>query len=262
MKRFEMLLALTKYYALPIKPSSQKIFSSTERLKNPASTIFMKKQILLFTATLFSLGAMAQSTPAIGIEAGLSSNSIRGEAASNLNSLIDFADGMLTTKSRTGFYVGINTRIPLGNKVSVQPAVIYAQKGYTLQGDFAIKGMEFLGANASAKLQNDYIDVPVLIKVDVADGLQLFGGPQFSFLASSKLKVNAGLLGINLLNKTIDAREQFNPWDMGLVAGAGYEFKNGFNINASYNYGLSKIDANKNINGYNSGFKVGLGLRF
>lgn len=220
----------------------------------------MKKQILLLAITTLSIGAFAQ-TPTIGVEAGLSSSGMRGDAVNNLNDLLDFADGMISTKNRTGFYAGINTSIPLGAGVSVQPGIYYTQKGYEMHGDFAIKGMEFLGANAKAQLQNDYIDIPVLIKADLG-GFQVFGGPQISYLASSKLKMNASVLGINLFNEKIDTKDQFNSWDMGLTGGIGYQFKSGFNVSAAYNYGLSKVDANKNVAGYNNGFKVGIGLKF
>lgn len=220
----------------------------------------MKKQFLLLAITTLSLGAFAQTSPKVGVEAGLASYSVRGEAADNLNNLIDFADGMLTTNSRTGFYAGVNTSIPLSKSVSVQPGLYYTQKGYEVRGDFAIKGLEFLGANAKAQLQNDYIDIPVLIKANL-DGLQIFGGPQISYLASSKLKINASALGFDVFKRTMDSKEQFNQWDMGLVGGLGYEFKN-FNISASYNYGLGKIDANKNFSAYNNGFKVGVGISF
>lgn len=221
----------------------------------------MKKQILLLTITTLSIGAFAQTTPTIGVEAGLSSSRMRGDAVNNLNDLIDFSDGMISTKNRTGFYAGINTSIPLGAGVSVQPGIYYTQKGYEMHGDFAIKGMEFLGANAKAQLQNDYIDIPVLIKADLG-GFQVFGGPQISYLASSKLKMNASVLGINLFNEKIDTKDQFNSWDMGLTGGIGYQFKSGFNVSAAYNYGLSKVDANKNVAGYNNGFKVGIGIKF
>ncbi len=220
----------------------------------------MKKQILLLAITTISLGAVSQK-PTIGVEAGLSSFGMRGDAVDNLNSLLDFADGMISTKNRTGFYAGANVSIPLGAGVSVQPGLHYTQKGYELVGDFAIKGAEFLGANAKAKLQNDYIDIPVLIKADLG-GFQVFGGPQFSYLASSKLKTTASVLGINLLNETMDAKDQFNSWDMGLTGGIGYQFKQGFNVSASYNYGLSKVDANKSVAGFNNGFKVGVGINF
>lgn len=219
----------------------------------------MKKQILLLAITFLSVAAFAQ-TPKFGIEAGLSSSGMRGDAVNNLNDIVDFANGMVKTQNRTGFYAGVNTSIPLGAGISVQPGVYYTQKGYEMVGDFAIKGMEFLGANAKAKLQNDYIDVPVLIKADLGD-FQVFAGPQFSYLASSKLKTNASVLGVNVFNKDIDTKDQFNSWDMGLSGGIGYQFKGGVNVSASYNYGLSKVDANQNVAGYNSGFKVGLGIQ-
>lgn len=221
----------------------------------------MKKQILLLAITTLSIGAYAQTTPTIGVEAGLSSSGMRGDAVNNLNDLLDFADGMISTRNRTGFYAGINTSIPLGGGISVQPGIYYTQKGYEMNGNFAIKGMEFLGANAKAQLQNDYIDIPVLIKADLG-GFQVFGGPQVSYLASSKLKATASVLGISLLNEKMDTKDQFNSWDMGLTGGIGYQFKSGFNVSAAYNYGLSKVDANKNIAGYNNGFKVGIGIKF
>lgn len=220
----------------------------------------MKKQILLLAITTFSLSAFAQKA-SIGAEAGFASFGMRGDAVENLNGLLDFADGMVSTRNRTGFYAGVNASIPLGAGVSIQPGLHYTQKGYEMAGDFAVKGMEFLGANAKAKLQNDYIDIPVLIKADLG-GFQVFAGPQFSYLASSKLRTTASVLGFSLLNETMDAKDQFNSWDMGLTGGLGYQFKNGFNVAASYNYGLSKVDANKNIAGYNNGFKIGVGINF
>ncbi|RYD80301.1 MAG: PorT family protein [Sphingobacteriales bacterium] len=220
----------------------------------------MKKQILLLAITTLSLSAFAQK-PTIGVEAGLASFGMRGDAVDNLNGLLDFADGMISTKNRTGFYAGINASIPLGAGVSIQPGLHYTQKGYEMVGDFAIKGMEFLGANAKAKLQNDYIDIPVLIKADLG-GFQVFAGPQFSYLASSKLRTTASVLGFSLLNETMDAKDQFNSWDMGLTGGIGYQFKQGFSVSASYNHGLSKVDANNNVAGYNNGFKIGVGFNF
>jgi len=220
----------------------------------------MKKHLLFFALSSMSLGAFAQSAT-FGVAAGLSSSSMRGDAVNNLQDLLDFSDGMISTSNRTGFYAGVNSNIPLGSGVSLQPGLYYTQKGYEMRGDFAIKGMEFLGANAKASLQNDYIDIPVLLKADLG-GFNVFAGPQVSFLASSKLKTTASVLGISLLNKTMDAKDQFNSVDMGIVGGIGYEFKNGFNVSAVYNYGLSKVDANQNVAGYNSGFKVGVGINF
>ena len=222
----------------------------------------MKKQILFFSLTIFSFAAWAQPSATFGVRAGVTSAGLRGDAVGNLNGLLDFADDMITTHNRIGFFAGTFATVPLGGGISVEPGLYYTQKGYELRGALTIKGLEFLGAKAKSQLQQQYIDIPVLLKAELGSGLQVFAGPQLSYLAKSDLKTTAGLLGINLLNNTMDVTDQFNRWDMGVSAGIGYQLKNGVNITAAYDYGLSKVDANKNINGYNTAFKVGIGFRF
>lgn len=219
----------------------------------------MKKQILLFTFILFSLITFAQIKPTFGVRGGLTSTGMRGDAVTNLDKLLNFTNGMVTTKTTTGFFGGGYVSIPLAAGFSVEPAVYYSLKGYELRGALNIKGLDILNANAKAQLQSQYIDMPVLLKANIG-GLQVFAGPQFSYLAKADLKTTAGALGINLFSNKTDATAQFNRWDASLTGGVGYQFTNGINIMASYDYGLSKVDANKNINSYNQGFKVGLGI--
>lgn len=255
-------LSLTKSYLRSINLSLKKTFSFLRTAKNPGSIYIMKKQLLFLLFTVLSVAALAQPAAKFGVRAGVTYAGMRGDAVSNLNGLLDFANGMITTHDRTGFFAGTYATVPLGGGISVEPGLYYAEKGYELRGDLTVKGLDFLGATAKAQLQQHYIDIPVLLKADLGGGLQLFAGPQFSYLAKSNLKTTAGILGINLLNKNMDATNQFNRWDMGLSAGLGYQLKNGVNITAAYDYGLSKVDANKNVNGYNRAFKVGLGFSF
>ena len=221
----------------------------------------MKKHFLLFSALVIGLLASAQDGPSIGIKGGLSTAWFKGDAVSSLQNIIDYADGAITTSNRTGFYGGGSVAIPLGSSISVEPGVYYAQKGYTLNGDLNIKGAEFIGANAKAQLTSHYVDLPLLLKANVG-GLEVFAGPQVSYLAKSDLKTTAGILGFNVLNRTMDATEQFNRWDAGVTGGVGYQFANGLNISAAYDHGLSKVDANERFDSYNRSFKVGLGFRF
>ncbi len=221
----------------------------------------MKKQILLLFVTVISVTAWSQTSPSFGVKAGLSSASMRGDAVNNLKNLLDFTDGRVTTHNRTGLFVGGYANIPLSEQISFEPGLYYSQKGYELRGELGLKGIEFLGANATSTLQADYIDMPILLKADLG-GLQLFAGPQFSYLTQAQLKTNAGVLGFNVFNNTTDATSQFNRWDMGVTAGVGYQFKGGFNVSAAYDYGLQKVDANKNVNGYNNAIKIGIGFKF
>ena len=223
--------------------------------------LFMKTKLLLIVSLFFSSFAFSQEDITFGVRAGITSSGIRGDASNSLNQLVDLSNGYLMTADRTGFFAGVNADIPITENFSIEPGLYYSQKGYDMKGDFGIKGIEFLGANAKASLQTQYVELPVLLKGNFG-GFQVFAGPQVSYLAQANLKTTAGILGINLLNKTMDASDQFNRWDAGVTGGIGYQFTNGMNIMASYDYGLMKVDANQNVNAFNRAIKVGIGMNF
>ena len=229
-------------------------------LKSSSPNIMKKFLLLLFIAAT-SATSFAQSNISFGVRGGLASYGMSGDAVNNLSSLLDFTDGMVTTSNRTGFYGGVYVNVPLDNTLSFEPGLYYSQKGYELKGALNVKGLDFLGANAKAQLQSSYIDIPVLLKANFG-GFQVFAGPQFSYLMKADLRTTAGVLGINLLDRKMDATSQFNRWDAGVTGGVGYSFSKNINITASYDYGLQKVDANKNVNAYNRGFKIGLGVGF
>jgi hypothetical protein len=221
----------------------------------------MKKQILLCASIAISAITFAQSKPSFGIRAGVTSSTMQGDAVNNLKDILDYTNGAVTTSSHTGFFAGGNASIPVSDLVSIEPGLYYSQKGYDMNGELNLKGIEFLGINGKAKLTSQYVDLPLLLKLNF-NGLQLFAGPQVSYLTKADLRTTAGALGFNVFDKTMDATKQFNRWDAGVTGGIGYQFANGFNISAAYDYGLSKVDANQNMNSYNRSFKVGAGFRF
>jgi len=221
----------------------------------------MKNKILLFFSLVISASSFAQTKTSLGVRAGILSSGFRGNTVNSLNNLLDFSNGGITTVDHTGFFGGIYASVPVGGVISIEPGLYYSQKGYDINGALNLKGLDFLGANAKAKLQMQYIDIPVLLKANLG-GLQLFAGPQFSYLSKADLHTTAGALGINVLNSSMDATNQFNRWDAGVTAGIGYQFSNGINLMASYDYGLSKIDANRNTSTYNRAIRLGLGISF
>lgn len=222
---------------------------------------FMKRYFLLFASFAIASFSFAQTKPSVGVRAGVTYAGLQGDAVNSLTGLIDFSNGAVTTGSKPGLFGGAYVNIPVSEKFSIEPAVYYAQKGYEMRGSFSVKGAEFLSANARAQLNTSYIDVPVLAKVNVS-GLQLFAGPQVSYLADAKLRMTAGALGFNIINNTMDAKNQFNEWDVALTGGIGYQLSNGLNITASYDHGLSRVDRNQNFDARNRAFKVGLGFKF
>jgi hypothetical protein len=221
----------------------------------------MKKQLLLIASLTLGTLTFAQSQPSFGIKAGVISSGMKGDAVNSLQNLMDFTNGGVTTSNHTGFFVGGNVSLPISDLVSVEPGLYYSEKGYDMRGDLNLKGLKFLGANAKANLASHYVDMPVLLKLNF-NGLQVFAGPQVSYLTKADLRTTAGALGFNVLDKTMDATDQFNRWDAAVTAGLGYQFASGFNVSASYDYGLSKVDANKSFDSYNRGFRAGIGFKF
>jgi hypothetical protein len=221
----------------------------------------MKRYFLLFASIALSTFAIAQSQISYGIKAGVSHAGLKGDAMNNLTSLVDFTNGMVTTGNRTGFFAGGYVNIPITEQFSIEPSLLYSQKGYELRGEFSIKGAEFLSAGAKAQLNTTYIDLPVVAKANF-NGFEVFAGPQVSYLADAKFRTTVGALGFNIVDNTMDAKDQFNKIDFALTGGVGYQFSNGFNVSASYDHGLSKVDNGQNFDSYNRAFKVGVGFKF
>lgn len=222
----------------------------------------MKKTFTLFTFLFIFIVATIHAQTQFGISAGVTNASWKGNAVQSLDQLVTISKGYLDTRGRTGFYAGGYAHIPLGGRVSVEPGIYYSQKGYAMKGDIQISKLEFLGADANLQVQSHYIDVPVLLKVNPVSGLQLYAGPQLSYLVKNNLHVDAGVLGFSVLNRNMDITNQFNRYDIAVVGGVGYKFNNGVSINAGYDHGLARLDKNSNFKSYNRVVKVGVGFQF
>jgi len=206
------------------------------------------------------MGCYAQKVT-YGAGAGVTVSGMRGDAIKNMQQLLNFTNGIVATKMVAGFYSGGFANIPVGKNFSVEPGLYYSSKGYEISGTYAVKGIGLLSAQASTRLQSNYIDMPVLLKADF-NGFQVFAGPQVSFLTNARLITRAGVLGFNLLNNKMDVTSQLNRWDAAVTAGAGYKFSNGIRLTASYERGLSKVNTGQNIQSYNQGIKVGAAMSF
>ena len=227
-----------------------------------SAKIIMRSKILLsfFVLPFFTYALHAQVIK--GLRAGVTFSNWRGDATNTINDLVNVTSGILKTEQKTGFFAGGYMQIPLTGMVSIEPGVYYAQKGYSLRGNYSIDKLDFLGINASAKVNSHYIDIPLVLNVKPVKGLELLVGPQLSYLVKSDLRIDAGALGISFFNKTLDMTDQMNRVDLGITGGIGYTFYNGFNLSASYDHGLSKLDKNDNFKAYNEAFKVGVGFKF
>jgi hypothetical protein len=222
----------------------------------------MKSKFILYSFGLLvlSVSSFAQIKPIM--KAGAIHNSWKGEAEQTFTSLIDRTNGILEAQNRTGFYAGAGVTIPVGSIISIEPSLIYTQRGYGVKGNLTINQLKIEALNASATSQMHYIDLPVLIKVKPVGGLIIFAGPQVSYLVKNNLRADVSVLGFSLVNTNLNVTNQFNKWDMGITGGIGYEFASGIGITAAYDRGFKRLDEKQQFKVFNEGIKAGITYRF
>jgi Outer membrane protein beta-barrel domain len=215
--------------------------------------------VIIFSITMINI---TKAQVSYGVRSGVNYAKWQGEDLQIIEDLIDKTDGYVVSKGRTGLHIGGYVHIPITNGLAFEPGLAYSKKGYSLKGDFQIPVLKYLGINARAQVQSHYIDIPLVMKANVYKGLQVYGGPQVSYLVRSTLNAKIGVLGITLFNRGVGITERFNKVDLGLTGGIGYQFDNGLNLQAGYDYGLSKLDKNDNYAAYNRVVKVSVGYTF
>ena len=205
---------------------------------------------------------MMYAQVSFGVRSGVNFSKWDGQDLQIINDLLDKTDGYAYTKGTRGMHIGGYASIPISETFTFEPGIEYSKKGYSIKGDFQIPVLKYLGINARAQVQSHYIDMPLVIKANVYKGFNVYAGPQVSYLVRSTLNAKVGVLGITLFNRGFGITERFNKVDMGLTGGVGYQFDNGLNIQAGYDYGLSKLDKKDNYDAYNRVVKVSVGYTF
>ncbi|QHL89108.1 outer membrane beta-barrel protein [Nibribacter ruber] len=225
----------------------------------------MKKIILAalaLVAGVMTNGFAQDGGLKVGFRGGYGASGWQGETMKSVDNLLEFTNGNVKTKMRQGFHGGMYVSIPMGAGFELEPGVQYAQKGMVLEGTVPGNAGEYLNAKATITQKSEYLEVPLLARLYVAGGLNLFAGPQVSLLLNNKINVSAGALGINAYNNDFDWDTGQRQVDLGMAAGVGYQFANGLNVSGSYDMGFTTIDADADYKTYNHGFKGSVGFRF
>lgn len=193
----------------------------------------LRRSLWVVVACLFAVSLAAPQASAQGIKLG-----VKGGV-----NIADFggsdADSLGSTKSKAGFVGGAFAEFMIGDMFAIQPEVLYSQKG--------IKAEE---AGATAKLKLDYIEVPVLFKVNIPiEGSKVrpsvYAGPAVAFKASCKVSGSVGGVDVDVDcdDPLIDL--PVKSTDFGVAFGGGIAFDVGgaeVGIDVRYTLGLTKID--------------------
>lgn len=135
-----------------------------------------------------------------------------------------------------GFNAGVYATLPISDFIAIQPEVLFTTKGAELEYSNAL-------VSGNTKFRLNYIEVPLLVRVNVTKNFNIHAGGYASYLVSSKVTGE----GSFDFEQEIDT-DDLNKFDAGLSAGVGVDF-DPISIGVRYNYGLTKIGKERTVAG-------------
>lgn len=182
---------------------------------------------LLLGTSYKTVSAQNTSSPSIGIKGGLN--------YSSLNFSFTAWD-----KPKTGYHLGAFVNLPLSDRFSIQPELLYSTKGTRVP----YRITDWLDGQVALDLR--YLDLPVMGQVKLGRFAHIEAGPYASLLLDAKLKHGST---IPFLNFSYDLpNDVFSRLDYGLAAGAGMDLGH-LGVGVRYNYGLGKVEDVKQLLG-------------
>lgn len=201
-------------------------------------------------ALILCAGVSQAQSLKFGPVAGVNFSKYSGEDVDNAN-------------LKTGFQLGLAGEFKL-SAFGVESGIYYTSKGSqtTEEGELPLIGTPY-----SSKVSNttSYIEIPVLAKIHGPLGLNIFAGPQASFLLANKTYTEY-TLGNTTTEDENSSTDGFNTFDASLVVGLGLDLPMGLTARASYDWGFMPVyntsEDNDDLKVHNATIKISLGLMF
>jgi len=179
---------------------------------------------LFMTATFGVLHAQDENvTTEFGVKGGFNMSNLYQNDADDENVLY-------------GFNAGVYATLPISDFIAIQPELLFTTKGAELKYDNAL-------ASGDAKFRLNYIELPLLVRVNITKNFNVHAGGYASYLVSSKLTGS----GTFDFDQDIDT-DDLNKFDAGLSAGVGVDF-NPISVGVRYNYGLTTVGKERTVAG-------------
>ncbi len=202
----------------------------------------MKKVILLAIGVFFAGAVNAQS---FGIKGGV-----------NFSNIIKTGDESFNTEFKTGINAGIFAEIPIVSGFSFAPELMFSQKGYKTSGN------SLLGGPNEYSVTTNFIELPILAKINATDKFSIVLGPQVSFLTSTTEKFQQG--SDSYQNTIREENERLKKSLFGGVAGIGIGLTDKVSVHGRYALDFQKNNENGTSETplyRNQVFQVSLGLK-
>ena len=184
----------------------------------------MKRTLsMLVVLTMISTATFAQLSG--GVRAGLNLT----------NQKFDAGDFSVEGDMKAGIQLGLYLVGNLSDNVAIQPELVYSGFGAKLDDD---------------ALNMSYLSIPILLRYNFNEMVNVHAGPQFGILMSAKAEDE-------------DVKDSYKGADMGLAIGLGLDF-GPFNAGARYYQGLSNVasdDLGDDVKATNSAIQLVVGYR-
>ena len=198
------------------------------------------KKLFIIAIGVLTAGAVHAQNVSFGVKAG-----------GNMSNIIKTNDPNYKTDYKPGFNAGLTMEIGISKALAFAPELMFSQKGY--------KTDSFGGTFTQT---TNWIDIPILAKINAAPSFNVFLGPQVSFLTKTTNKFE----GVVNSQQTIEqGSNTFKKSIAGGVIGAGFDITPKVGISARYALDFQKTDENGNSSTpafKNQVIQAGLGFKF
>lgn len=192
----------------------------------------MKTRLLLLLSGLF-LAQLSFAQFHLGVKGGANITKVDGKS---------FKD-----EFRYGYHLGGFAEIRMGNKLVLQPEVLFNQYATRLDSNYKNVYQNVFNGNSNIKL--NYISIPIVVNYKlIGSFLSLQAGPQFGILVDQ--------------NRTLlqNGGDAFRRGDLSMLAGLNFKVGS-IRVNGRYAIGLNNISDIADDNKWKSqGFQVSVGL--
>jgi len=174
-------------------------------------------------------------------------------AGANIANIIDPNDPSFHTDTRLGLNLGVSLDVPIIYPIGFEAELLYSEKGYTAYTPYG-----------QFTQRNNFIDLPLLLKIHVIPNFSFVVGPQIAFLTSTQTVFNNGFSQTVQQQYTQDS-QGYNKSLIDGVFGVSINLNRNVELRGRYTVDLQSntaYNAGSNPQYNNQVWQIGLGFKF
>jgi hypothetical protein len=138
------------------------------------------------------------------------------KAGANYANVYDTEGEDFKADATLGLAAGVFATVPVLNSVSIQPELLFSQKGFKATG-------QLLGSSYSLERTSSYLDIPILVAFKPIRAFTLLAGPQYSYLLKQKDVFENGANTIEQEQEFMN--DDYRKYNLAFVGGADVAVK-------------------------------------